>query len=199
MSIVGAPNFIAPEVLKFKFGHSFEVDVWSLGICIYFMLVGKPPFAANDAKEIHKKVQNGEFKFPKDTPISEEAEDLITKLLFQNPQKRPVLEEIVIHPFFQKNKLPRILPRSSLKEAPDYNYLKDYIPIDKIKDAPKQTNFHALGLSNHIGEKNEDGGQISARGRIRNEAVKSGSLALENRLQFSKNSSTPNLKLSPMR
>lgn len=43
-TICGTPNYIAPEILDGKIGHSFEVDIWSLGVIIYTLLIGKPPF-----------------------------------------------------------------------------------------------------------------------------------------------------------
>jgi serine/threonine protein kinase len=43
-TLCGTPNYIAPEVLDGRNGHSFEVDVWSIGVIIYTMLIGKPPF-----------------------------------------------------------------------------------------------------------------------------------------------------------
>jgi serine/threonine protein kinase len=39
----GTPNYIAPEILN-EIGHSYEVDIWSIGIILYAMLFGKPPF-----------------------------------------------------------------------------------------------------------------------------------------------------------
>jgi polo-like kinase 1 len=43
-TICGTPNYIAPEVLEGKGGHSYEVDIWSLGVIIYTLIIGKPPF-----------------------------------------------------------------------------------------------------------------------------------------------------------
>lgn len=43
-TVCGTPNYLAPEVLSSKIGHSYEVDIWSLGVVIYVMVVGKPPF-----------------------------------------------------------------------------------------------------------------------------------------------------------
>ena len=43
-TVCGTPNYIAPEILDSKNGHSYEVDIWSLGVIIYTLLIGKPPF-----------------------------------------------------------------------------------------------------------------------------------------------------------
>ena len=43
-TMCGTPNYIAPEILMGKCGHSFEVDIWSIGVVVYTMLVGKPPY-----------------------------------------------------------------------------------------------------------------------------------------------------------
>jgi len=43
-TICGTPNYIAPEILSSKCGHSYEVDVWSIGVIIYTLLFGRPPF-----------------------------------------------------------------------------------------------------------------------------------------------------------
>jgi len=49
-TICGTPNYVAPEMLKSENGHSFEVDVWALGVIFYTMLVGRPPFEGEDMK-----------------------------------------------------------------------------------------------------------------------------------------------------
>ena len=48
-TLCGTPNYIAPEVLTKK-GHSYEVDVWSIGCIMYTLLVGKPPFETQTLK-----------------------------------------------------------------------------------------------------------------------------------------------------
>lgn len=56
-TICGTPNYIAPEILEGKTGHSYEVDIWSLGVVIWTMLIGKPPFETNDVKTTYRKIR----------------------------------------------------------------------------------------------------------------------------------------------
>ena len=56
-TICGTPNYIAPEILDGKNGHSYEVDVWSLGVILYTMLIGKPPFETTDVKATYRKIR----------------------------------------------------------------------------------------------------------------------------------------------
>ena len=64
-TICGTPNYIAPEVLGGKnTGHSFEVDIWAIGIMMYALLVGKPPFQAKDVNVIYERIKKTEYYFP---------------------------------------------------------------------------------------------------------------------------------------
>ncbi|CAG0887560.1 unnamed protein product [Darwinula stevensoni] len=80
-SLVGTPNYIAPEVLN-RVGYSQLCDWWSVGVILYEMLVGQPPFLANTPAETQLKVINWEttLRIPKAANLSMEARDLILKL-----------------------------------------------------------------------------------------------------------------------
>jgi polo-like kinase 1 len=67
-----------------KKGHSYEVDVWSLGVIAYALLFGKPPFETNDVKATYEKIKICDYSFPKSN-VSQTAKDFITKMLKINP------------------------------------------------------------------------------------------------------------------
>lgn len=91
-TICGTPNYIAPEVLEGKNGHSYEVDVWSLGVIIYTLIIGKPPFETSNVKSTYEKIRKNIYRFPDHVPISEDAKDLITWILNGDPTNRPTLQ-----------------------------------------------------------------------------------------------------------
>jgi polo-like kinase 1 len=93
-TICGTPNYIAPEVIqndKAKRGHSFEVDVWSMGVILYTILIGKPPYEARDVKATYQRILNNEYSFPSHVPISDQSRDLIESMLQSDPKHRCVL------------------------------------------------------------------------------------------------------------
>lgn len=117
-TICGTPNYIAPEVLEGKSGHSYEVDIWSLGVIIYTLIIGKPPFETSDVKTTYKRIRMNAYSFPDHVPISEPAKDLISKILIGDPSSRPTLDDILNHEFFKSANIPKTLPPSFLACPP---------------------------------------------------------------------------------
>jgi len=128
-TICGTPNYIAPEVLEGKQGHSYEVDVWSLGVILYTLIIGKPPFETSDVKTTYKRIRMNAYSFPDNVPITDSARDLITKILNNDPTKRPSIDEILAHEFINHGgQVPRILPASTLACPPSSMYVRQFIP-----------------------------------------------------------------------
>ena len=119
-TICGTPNYIAPEILEGKEGHSFEVDIWSAGVILFTLLIGKPPFEAKDVKSTYKRILANQYAFPDHTVVSEHAKSLIRHMLQPRPERRPSLDYILDHSFFTSSSaiLPSSLPESALREAP---------------------------------------------------------------------------------
>ena len=60
-TICGTPNYIAPEILSSHIGHSYEVDYWSIGVIVYTLLYGRPPFESPDVKVTYKIIKACQF------------------------------------------------------------------------------------------------------------------------------------------
>ena len=128
-TICGTPNYIAPEILEGKQGHSYEVDIWSLGVIIYTLIVGKPPFETSDVKTTYRRIRMNAYTFPEHITVSEAAKSLITKILHNDPARRPSLDDILSHEFFNHGgSIPRLLPASTLACPPSGSYIRQYLP-----------------------------------------------------------------------
>jgi calcium/calmodulin-dependent protein kinase I len=100
----GTPSYVAPEVLQNDGrGYDLSVDCWSIGVILYVMLCGFPPFYHEDETVLFELIKQGEYSFP--TPhcdnISEAGKDLIKKLLVVEPSKRLKADEILDHPWMK--------------------------------------------------------------------------------------------------
>ncbi|KAF4679003.1 Serine/threonine-protein kinase plk1, partial [Perkinsus olseni] len=98
-TVCGTPNYIAPEILegahhKYK-GHSYEVDIWSIGVILYTMLCGRPPFEDQDVKATYRRIRHCQYKFSDSVSISNEAKCLIQSMLQIEPTLRPTLDQIM--------------------------------------------------------------------------------------------------------
>ena len=89
------------------------------------MIIGKPPFETSEIKQTYKRIKAIDYSFPENSPISDEAKDLISRILVLDPAKRPSIEEIFDHPFFHMgNKIPKFLPPSTLACPLSSAYIK---------------------------------------------------------------------------
>lgn len=97
----GTAFYIAPEVLDNFYNE--KCDIWSLGVIMYILLCGEPPFADIDEDEIFIKIKKGEFSMTKPiwSKVSSQAKDLIGKMLQKDPKLRLSSEEVLSHEFFK--------------------------------------------------------------------------------------------------
>lgn len=98
-TICGTPNYLAPEVLFEQMavggGHSYEVDSWSIGVILFTMLYGRPPFESPDVKQTYQKIKYGTFNFPDSVEIHPLARSFIRECLVTDPTKRMTLNEML--------------------------------------------------------------------------------------------------------
>merc|ERR1712241_441635 len=81
----GTPEYLAPEIVM-NLGHGKAVDWWALGILLYELTVGIPPFYSQNVNELYRKIQEAPLLFPPQT--SNSCKDVITRMLERDPKKR---------------------------------------------------------------------------------------------------------------
>ncbi|CAI9106251.1 OLC1v1005366C1 [Oldenlandia corymbosa var. corymbosa] len=101
--IVGSAYYIAPEVLKRRYGP--EVDIWSVGVMLYILLCGVPPFWAESENGIFNAILRGHIDFTSDPwpSISSGAKDLVRKMLNSDPKQRLSAFQVLNHPWIKED------------------------------------------------------------------------------------------------
>ncbi|KAI4832426.1 hypothetical protein KUCAC02_015395 [Chaenocephalus aceratus] len=117
-TLCGTPNYIAPEVLCKK-GHSYEVDIWSLGCILYTLLVGKPPFETSCLKETYNRIKKNNYTIP--WHINPLASNLIKRMLHAEPAQRPTIAELEVDEYFTTGYIPVRLPTTCLTVPPRFS------------------------------------------------------------------------------
>ena len=98
----GTIEYMAPEIVGSE-KYDFGVDVWSLGILLYELLMGHSPFKSNKEKNVMIKIKLHDLVFDKNKNLSEQCINLINGLLDSNPATRLKLKDIFEHPFILNN------------------------------------------------------------------------------------------------
>ncbi|KAG8480625.1 hypothetical protein CXB51_025241 [Gossypium anomalum] len=127
--VVGSPYYVAPEVLRKRYGP--EADVWSAGVILYILLSGVPPFWAENEQGIFEEVLHGDLDFDSDPwpSISESAKDLVRKMLIRDPRKRLTAHEVLCHPWIQ---IDGVAPDKPLDSAV-LSRMKQFSAMNKLK------------------------------------------------------------------
>jgi len=142
----GTPEYLAPELLIGK-GYTKVVDWWTIGILLYEMLCGLPPFYDENTNDMYKKILTEELRFPDEMSLA--ANDVLKQLLNRDPAQRlgsNGADEIKRHPFFADINWARLLARKyqppfrpNVSSATDTsNFDEEFtseIPTDSVTDS----------------------------------------------------------------
>jgi len=92
----GTMDYLAPEMIQGT-GHDHTLDIWSVGILLYEMMVGRPPFQSTNHTMLIQRILNIAINFPASLPPP--VVDLVQRLLQQDPTRRMPLDQVLRHPW----------------------------------------------------------------------------------------------------
>lgn len=117
--LCGTPNYIAPEVLaccETKVGYRFEADIWSMGVLLFILAYGFPPFESKDVPSTYERIRRIDYSFPGDRAadsVPKCCRDLIASMLQRDPGRRPTPTEVLASDF--------------LRHGPDATYSRERV------------------------------------------------------------------------
>lgn len=130
--------------------------MWSVGVILYILLSGRPPFDGSDDKEIVKNVKTGLYSMtgPEWKTISKEAIEMIRKMLTYNPSNRISADEALNHIWIKKKVNEPIDPKATISALNNlrhfrvsFTFVTKILLVGRIKDAVSSYNFHCQSAS----------------------------------------------------
>ena len=147
----GTLQYMAPEVVE-NSEYSFEVDIWAIGVIMYYLIIGKLPFRGSNQEETKEKIKKVDYTYQKDAIISEAAKNLISQILVKDPIKRPSLRQILMHDFFKLGRaIPKLIPISFKDKEPSIEYIRNFM-VDADKNGIVNKEITTKDLKNQFPE-----------------------------------------------
>ena len=154
-TMCGSPIYMAPEIMKHK-KYNNKSDLWSVGIIMYEMLTGHPPFRAKNILELLRKIKTQKLELPKNIRLSKKGTDLLIGLLNTNPDKRIDWENFFNHIWLKDDRITenenRFLDIDSFMNDNDTSSLPN---VDDLKLSSLFYNFNYNSISESHKKKNE--------------------------------------------
>jgi calcium/calmodulin-dependent protein kinase I len=120
----GTPFFVAPEILTRK-PYDHQSDMWSVGCIVYLLLSGNLPFMGRSQKELFRKIVAGKYEFNDDAwqDVSEDARELVKKMLVLNPDDRITAKDALRHPWLRlsKDRLSMVMLQGTSQRLKTFN------------------------------------------------------------------------------
>ena len=157
----GSPCYAAPEMIKGERYLGLGADIWSSGVILYAMVCGYLPFEDQNTKKLYQKILKADFKLP--SFLSEEAKDLINRILNPDPTHRFTIQDIRNHAWYNQvepsEKPGIIIGQDPITVTPKIMELleRDYgIDIQKCEQDVGRNKFNDLTTSYYLISKRKE-------------------------------------------
>jgi len=110
-TLCGTPDYLPPEMLSGQ-EHDHTLDLWSLGVLMYEFLCGAPPFEAEELTDTYRRIRQVQVTYP--PHLSDDAVDLIRRLLVKEGKQRLPLSGVLRHPWIVKHAGPTLAAQGPL-------------------------------------------------------------------------------------
>jgi len=128
-SFCGSPAYLSPEMVS-RNGHGQATDWWGLGVLLYEMLTGDPPFQGRDIEGLFTEIKESDVQLATQIKISPEALALIQGLLTKDSQKRLRANECKVHPFFKAH-VPPLHLMDDWQKLFNKEFRPPFVPADE--------------------------------------------------------------------
>ena len=147
-TLCGTVHYIAPEMLYSK-SYSSKADIWSLGVLLYYMVCGTMPFDGQSMAEISQKISYSDPEFP--LYLSFELRDLLQKMMNKDPEQRPSIKQVLMHPWLNHTNLIELMKcnicrfNENHKQMPRFNSVADrIIYLEKERESFNTQKFNEI-------------------------------------------------------
>lgn len=172
--ILGTPDYVAPEVLNYE-PISLATDMWSIGVLLYVLLTGCSPFGGDTKQETFCNISRCRLDFPDDLfeDVSEEARDLMRKLMVKDPNERLTVTECLQHSWFAMFDDPQ--PSLSSSSCPTLNgTTAENESSSEIKSTSKRVSIdQSSSISNSTNDSEKHGHRMTNTNACQNVETKS--------------------------
>ncbi|KAF7973106.1 hypothetical protein HWV62_16216 [Athelia sp. TMB] len=141
--VCGTPGYMAPEIFK-KTGHGKPVDVWAMGVIVYFLLAGYTPFGRDTQEEETQAIISGDYAFEPEedwSNVSDTARSFVAACLAADPTQRPTARQALQHKWLA-SEMPHFVPDPDQEGRPT-----DLLPhVQKAFHARRTFRKAAIGM-----------------------------------------------------